>query len=85
MQTQTGNTYRNIAANIGALAAHTTYHFRIVETDGAGSKDGWRPDLDYALTALKAEVSVCYIAGIELTIATLYGVRVSMRLRHEAR
>ncbi len=40
MQTQTGNTYRNIAANISGLTAHTTYHFRIVGTNSGGSKAG---------------------------------------------
>ena len=40
MQTQTGNTYRNIAANISALAAHTTYHFRIVATNSVGTRMG---------------------------------------------
>ena len=40
MQTQTGNTFRNIAANISALAAHTTYHFRIVATNSAGTRMG---------------------------------------------
>jgi hypothetical protein len=40
MQTQTGNTYRNIAANISALAAHTTYHFRIIATNSAGTRMG---------------------------------------------
>jgi plastocyanin len=40
MQTQTGNTYRNIAASISALAAHTTYHFRIVATNSAGTRMG---------------------------------------------
>ena len=39
-QTQTGNTYRNIAANISGLAAHITYHFRIVATNGAGTRMG---------------------------------------------
>ena len=39
-QTQTGNTYRNIAANVSGLAAHTTYHFRIVATNSAGTKMG---------------------------------------------
>src|SRR5205823_9146427 len=28
MQSQTGNTYRNISANIGGLTTHTIYHFR---------------------------------------------------------
>jgi hypothetical protein len=40
MQTQTGNTYRNIPANIGGLTAHTTYHFRIVATNSSGTKAG---------------------------------------------
>ena len=38
MQSQTGNTYRNIAANIGGLTAHITYHFRIVATNSAGTR-----------------------------------------------
>src|SRR6266487_6028373 len=40
MQTQTGNTYRNIAANISGLMASTTYHFRIVATNSAGTRMG---------------------------------------------
>jgi hypothetical protein len=40
MQSQTGNTYRNIAANISALTTDTTYHFRIVATNSAGTRFG---------------------------------------------
>jgi trimeric autotransporter adhesin len=40
MQTQTGNTYRNISANISGLMANTTYHFRIVATNTAGTRFG---------------------------------------------
>jgi len=40
MQSQTGNTYRNIAASISSLTTHTTYHFRIVATNSAGSRMG---------------------------------------------
>ena len=40
MQSETGNTYRNIAANISGLAAHITYHFRIVATNGSGTRTG---------------------------------------------
>jgi hypothetical protein len=40
MQTQTGNTYRNIAANISSLTTHTTYHFRIVAINSAGTRMG---------------------------------------------
>jgi len=39
-QSQTGNTYRNIAANISGLTASTTYHFRIVATNSAGTRYG---------------------------------------------
>src|SRR5438477_40146 len=40
MQTQTGNTYRNIVANVSGLMASTTYHFRIVATNSAGTRMG---------------------------------------------
>jgi N-acetylneuraminic acid mutarotase len=40
MLNQTGNTYRNIAANISGLSTHTTYHFRIVATNSAGTRLG---------------------------------------------
>src|SRR5207237_1264692 len=39
-QSQTGNTYRNITANISGLTASTTYHFRIVATNSAGTTYG---------------------------------------------
>src|SRR4051812_27734264 len=40
MQSQTGNMYRNIAANISSLASENTYHFRIVATNAAGTRLG---------------------------------------------
>ena len=40
MQTQTGNTYRNITANVGGLTTHTTYHFRMVATNAGGTRMG---------------------------------------------
>jgi hypothetical protein len=40
VQSQTGNTFRNIAANIGGLAGNTTYHFRIVATNSVGTRYG---------------------------------------------
>ena len=40
MQTQSGNTFRNIAANISGLTTQTTYHFRIVATNSAGTRLG---------------------------------------------
>jgi hypothetical protein len=40
MQSQAGNTYRNIAANVNGLTPHTTYHFRMVATNAGGTKMG---------------------------------------------
>jgi hypothetical protein len=39
-QSQSGNTYRNIPANISGLTTHTTYHFRIMATNSAGTRFG---------------------------------------------
>jgi hypothetical protein len=39
-QTKTGNTYQSISANISGLTASTTYHFRIVATNTAGTRHG---------------------------------------------
>ena len=39
-QTKTGNTYQNVSANISGLTAYTTYHFRIVATNGYGTRYG---------------------------------------------
>ena len=39
-QTKTGNGYQNVAANISGLSASTTYHFRIVPTNTAGTRYG---------------------------------------------
>jgi uncharacterized repeat protein (TIGR01451 family) len=40
MQSQTGNTFRDISANISSLGTHTTYHFRIVATNSGGTRYG---------------------------------------------
>src|SRR5205807_92786 len=40
VQSQTGNTYRNITANISSLTTHTTYHFRIVASNSTGTRRG---------------------------------------------
>ena len=40
VQSQTGNTFRNIAANVVGLATNTTYHFRIVVTNSVGTRYG---------------------------------------------
>ena len=39
-QIKTGNNYQNVSANISGLTAHTTYHFRIVGTNTAGTRYG---------------------------------------------
>jgi hypothetical protein len=39
-QTKTGNTYQNVSANISGLTANATYHFRVVATNSAGTRDG---------------------------------------------
>ena len=39
-QSQSGNTYRNITANINGLITQTTYHFRSVATNSAGTRYG---------------------------------------------
>jgi hypothetical protein len=49
-QSQTGNTYRNISANISGLSANTIYHFRIVAHNSAGTSYG----SDGTLTTLSA-------------------------------
>ena len=36
-QAQSGNTYRNVSANISSLTANTVYHFRIVASNSAGT------------------------------------------------
>src|SRR5205814_1225103 len=40
VQSKTGNTYQKLTAHIGGLTASTTYHFRIVATNGAGARYG---------------------------------------------
>src|SRR6266404_2464335 len=40
LRTKTGNTYQAVNANISGLAASTTYHFRIVATNSAGTRYG---------------------------------------------
>ena len=49
-QSHSGNTYLNINANISSLSANITYHFRIVATNGAGTRYG----VDRTFTALTA-------------------------------
>src|SRR5207249_3648683 len=39
-QTKTGDTYQSVSANISGLTASTTYHFRIIATNSAGTTYG---------------------------------------------
>jgi hypothetical protein len=39
-QIKTGNNYQNVTASISGLTAHTTYHFRVVGTNSAGTRYG---------------------------------------------
>jgi hypothetical protein len=50
IQSKGGNTYQNVAANISGLSASTTYHFRIVATNSAGTTHG----ADRTFTTLSA-------------------------------
>src|ERR1700676_4666134 len=50
VQTQTGNTFRNISANITGLIASHIYHFRIVASNSGGTSFG----SDRTLTTLSA-------------------------------
>ena len=50
IQSKTGNTYQNVAANISGLTASTTYHFRVVASNSAGTTYG----ADRTFTTLSA-------------------------------
>src|SRR5207248_1054170 len=50
LQSKTGNTYQNVGANIGGVSASTTYHFRIVAVNSAGTRYG----ADRTFTTLSA-------------------------------
>ena len=49
-QSKSGNTYQNVAANISGLTASTTYHFRVVASNSAGTTYG----ADRTFTTLSA-------------------------------
>jgi hypothetical protein len=40
VQSQTGDTYRNVTANITGLTTHTIYHFRVVAHNTGGTRNG---------------------------------------------
>ena len=65
-QSKTGNTYLNVTANISGLTASTTYHFRIVATNSAGTTYG----SDRTFTTLSATGPPVVITNPATNIAT---------------
>jgi outer membrane protein assembly factor BamB len=55
-QTRSGNTYQNVAASINGLTAISTYHFRIVATNSAGTVFG----TDKSFTTFRKDESVAF-------------------------
>jgi phage head maturation protease len=66
IQSKTGNTYRNVTAKISGLTASTTYHFRIVATNSAGTRYG----SDRTFTTLSATGPPVVITNQATNIAT---------------
>src|SRR5439155_655796 len=66
LQTKTGNAYQNVAANISGLTASTTYHFRIVAMNSAGTRYG----SDRTFTTLSATGSPVVITNPATLIAS---------------
>src|SRR6476646_2678561 len=65
-QSKTGNAYQNVTANISGLTASTTYHFRIVATNSAGTRYG----SDRTFTTLSATGRPVVITNAATNIAT---------------
>ena len=65
-QSKTGNAYQNVTANISGLTASTTYHFRIVATNSAGTRYG----SDRTFTTLSATGPPVVITNPATNIAT---------------
>ena len=55
-QTKMGDTYQNVSTDIAGLTAGTIYHFRIVGTNSAGTRDG----LDRTFAAVPSDKSVAW-------------------------
>jgi len=55
-QTETGDVYQNVSADITGLTAGTTYHFRIAATNSAGTRYG----LDRTFAAVPPDRSVAW-------------------------
>ena len=65
-QIKTGNTYQTISANLSALTANTTYHFRTVATNSAGTLYG----VDRTFTTLTATGSPVVTTNLASSIAS---------------
>jgi hypothetical protein len=65
-QTKTGNTYQNVSANISGLSASTTYHFRIVAHNSAGTLYG----ADRTLTTLSPTGPPVVITDLATNVAS---------------
>ncbi len=65
-QSKSGNTYQSVSANISGLTAGTTYHFRIVATNSAGTVYG----NDRTFTTLSATGPPVVITNPATNIAT---------------
>ena len=65
-QSKSGNTYQNVTANISSLTASTTYHFRMVATNSAGTRYG----SDRTFTTLSATGRPVVITNPATNIAT---------------
>ena len=65
-QSQGGNTYRNVGANISSLSANTVYHFRIVATNSGGTRFG----SDRTFTTLTATGFPVVITNPATNVAT---------------
>ena len=69
----TGNTYQSVSVNIGWLSPSTTYHFRIVTTNSAGTRYGSYRTFT-TLTATGAPVVTTKPAtNVATSSATLHG------------
>ena len=72
-QSETGSTYRNVSVNISSLTASTTYHFRIVGTNSAGTTMG----SDKTFTTFTATgppvVTTSPATSVTTSSATLHG------------
>jgi hypothetical protein len=66
IQSKTGNAYQNVAANISGLTASTTYHFRVVATNTAGTTYG----ADRTFTTLSATGPPVVVTNPATNIAT---------------